>query len=465
MKIKNLLLSWLMIILFLGNGALDMQAQTLINHAKQRQKENAEMQRVEKKNFEKACHDGTIYSYKEYLKMYPKGKYVLEINKLIADYDLWNNAKTANTIDAYKNYIEKSKYRSYLAQANEAILELQSISVWLQIKSGDDVKAVENFIREFPNSSCVSSANNRIHELQAVAFFKAGNYLKSYNEFNEAGGKTNIDFKNREIYDKCLEKYDFSKLNSSSTEKELHTFMGKYPNSEHFNDVSNMIALFKARRLDMFSGGLNMHTGESEFSEALSYVKDEKTLAIVQGYINNCKKSYLAHKKQLKKSKIKANGGYVNFGIEILDIGWNGISPDRYLDVGFYNIGASVRFGNYKSPVQLELGIKPGVILWNLIDEDSFGDYEVETEFHIPVYAKLKINILSPSDYSKFYIGGLFMYNAIREEYLENEFSIGGGVGTAWRHWDWMILYYKQDLENIYGNDDKFIGTSVTYYF
>lgn len=63
--------------------------------------------------------------------MYPT-KYVLEINKLIADYDLWNSAKTANTIDAYKNYIEKSKYRSYSTQANEAILELQSISAWLQ---------------------------------------------------------------------------------------------------------------------------------------------------------------------------------------------------------------------------------------------------------------------------------------------------------------------------------------------
>lgn len=37
-------------------------------------------------------------------------------------------AKSANTIDGYNEYINNSKYKSYVKQANEAIAELQSVS-------------------------------------------------------------------------------------------------------------------------------------------------------------------------------------------------------------------------------------------------------------------------------------------------------------------------------------------------
>ena len=86
----------------------------------------------------------------------------------------------------------------------------------------------------------------------------------------------------------------------------------------------------------------------------------------------------------------------------------------------------------------------------------------------MPAYAKLKVNICNldaKNKQSKLYICGLGEYNVIREEYLENEYSVGGGFGMAWRHWDWLTLYYKQDLNNKYKLDDKFLGTSCVYYF
>lgn len=45
-----------------------------------------------------------------------------------------------------------------------------------------------------------------------------------------------------------------------------------------------------------------------------------------------------------------------------MDFGWNCLSEDKYLEVYYYNVGASVKLGNYKSPIQLEVGLKPGVI-------------------------------------------------------------------------------------------------------
>ena len=106
------------LMLFALSCGINCQAQTLKEYAKQHQKELEERQRIEKINYEKACQKGTIEAYNEYLKMYPHGKYVQEINNRISDYDLWKKAKSANTIDGYNEYINNSKYKSYVKQAN-----------------------------------------------------------------------------------------------------------------------------------------------------------------------------------------------------------------------------------------------------------------------------------------------------------------------------------------------------------
>lgn len=432
-------------------------AQTLTNYAKQRQKEIAEMQRVEKINYEKACKKSSIDAYQEYLKMYPKGMFVSDIKNRIADFDFWNKTKKSNTIEGYNEYIRISIFKSYKNQANEAIKELQSVDVWNKTKGSDNISDIEGFKQMYPNSSCISDANKRIHELKAVNYYKSGNYNSAYTEFNEAGGKNFIDVANRDYYDKCLEYYDYSMLNNYSREIELQSFLTKHPNSAKYNEVSNKLAIIKAKALTIFSS-------DYSFNNALEFAKDEYTRNVVKSYIDYSKDSYRKYKREQRKSKIMANGGYVLFGWELIDFGWNGISPNRFLDVGYYNMGASVKFGNYRSPVQFEIGVKPGVIFYNFADdyEASFDEYE--KKFHMPVYAKLKINICN-WDSSKLYLSGLGWYNAIRDESLENEYSVGGGVGVAWRHWDWLVLYYKQDLNNKFKIDDKFISSSLVYYF
>ena len=177
-----------------------------------------------------------------------------------------------------------------------------------------------------------------------------------------------------------------------------------------------------------------MYSGDITFNEALGYAKDETTKNLVKRYVESSKRAYSQHKKQMRKARVKANGGYVQFGLELLDFGWNGISPDRYLNVGYYNIGASVKFGNNKVPVQFEIGIKPGLIFYNYADEDDSyydSDYETHTKFHLPVYAKLKINLCNIGASSKLYVAGLGFYNIVRNDELENQFSVGGGAGFA----------------------------------
>ena len=80
------------------------------------------------------------------------------------------------------------------------------------------------------------------------------------------------------------------------------------------------------------------------------------------------------------------------------------------------------------------------------------------------LFAKLKLNLCDAGS-SKFYIAGIGTYNAVRDKYYENEFSAGGGLGFAWKKWDWFALYYKQDIDNKIKVEDKFIATSIVCYF
>lgn len=488
----------------LGGMCFDANAQTLKNYAKQRNQELAERQRMEKSNYEKACQKNTLAAYNEYLSMYPKGKYVQDVRKRVTeierkneqelydyaakvetaqayeaylkkypngqfaqeargrleDMELWKKAKSANTIAAYRNYLSTSKNKSFAQLANDAITDLESKDAWNAIKQSSSKSVIENFIQKYPKSSCLPEANKRLNELTAVELYGQGDLQRAYDKFEAAGGRYSIEYSNRSKYDECLEYVEYKKLNSYTKESDLLAFLKKYPSSRYYDQVSNMVAIAKAKNFSMYASSYT-------FNEAMSYAKDKTTKNTVQSYIDSTKKSYSQYKRQQRHNRVMANGGYVKFGLEVMDFGLAGLtSGDDGQKTLYYNVGVSVKFGNYKAPLQIEFGIKPGIVYTLPKYYDSYGySEEIEkTFFHMPVFAKLKVNLCDAGS-SKCYIAGIGTYNAVKEKYFENDYSIGGGIGFAWKKWDWFALYYKQDLENKLDIDDKYIGTSFVYYF
>ena len=488
----------------LGGMCFDANAQTLKNYAKQRNQELAERQRMEKSNYEKACQKNTLAAYNEYLSMYPKGKYVQDVRKRVTeierkneqelydyaakvetaqayeaylkkypngqfaqeargrleDMELWKKAKSANTIAAYRNYLSTSKNKSFAQLANDAITDLESKDAWNAIKQSSSKSVIENFIQKYPKSSCLPEANKRLNELTAVELYGQGDLQRAYDKFEAAGGRYSIEYSYRTKYDECLEYVEYKKLNSYTKESDLLAFLKKYPSSRYYDQVSNMVAIAKAKNFSMYASSYT-------FNEAMSYAKDKTTKNTVQSYIDSTKKSYSQYKRQQRHNRVMANGGYVKFGLEVMDFGLAGLtSGDDGQKTLYYNVGVSVKFGNYKAPLQIEFGIKPGIVYTLPKYYDSYGySEEIEkTFFHMPVFAKLKVNLCDAGS-SKCYIAGIGTYNAVKEKYFENDYSIGGGIGFAWKKWDWFALYYKQDLENKLDIDDKYIGTSFVYYF
>ena len=116
-------------------------------------------------------------------------------------------------------------------------------------------------------------------------------------------------------------------------------------------------------------------------------------------------KNYSEYKRNQRKARVRANGGYINYGLEFLDFGMNMFMSDRMLNIGYYNAGISMRIGNFRAPVQFEIGVKPGVIFYAMSEYDDYyyDDYDYKTAFHLPIYAKLKVNLCSIGNKSKLY--------------------------------------------------------------
>lgn len=476
-------------------------AQTLTKYAQQKQREMAEKKRMERTYFEKACQLGTLSAYNEYLSMYPKGQYVEEVKLRISNlekeaekslYDnacrlettqalqeyidkypnglyvkdarirmtdiiLWQDAKKQNTIAAYRYYLNTSTSKSYSQLANAAITDLESIEEWNCICNSSSKTIIDRFIKAHPNSSCIDKARKRYNELLAIDYYEQGDLQHAYEKFEAAGGRYAIDFSNRSKYDECQEYIDFKKINTSD-ESELMAFLQKYPSGKYSNQVSNMVAMEKAR-------GLSMLSGEYKYNEAMFYAKDKYTRNYVQSYIDKAKRSYRKYKRSQKWQKHKAKGKFFLVGLEIMDVGLNPSvyeESEHHMDAEwFYNVGLSFKIGNYTDPIQFEVGTKAGLIGYTL----PYGyEDESESKFHLPFYARLKINLLDAGRESKFYIDATGYYNSITDEYIENNFAISGGFGVAWRHWDWSV-YYKGDINKKYNLDNDFLATSFKYYF
>lgn len=400
---------------------------------------------AEKRKYDEACQKGTKVALQEYAKRYPNGKYISDVKERIDSIDetsLWKSAKEENTIDGYNRYLQQSKLRTYETEARNAIEEIQAGIAWNYVKTSDNPETVMSFIKTHLNSSYKEQATRRYYELWGVRHYNQGNLTNAKACFDLAGGKYSLEYRNRFLYDKCVEQEDieYREYKNLTYNYQYKNFLVKYPNSKYYNNVANELA----RRNGEHYKALNTTQRQRE-RNVRENVKRTETI--------------------VRKNRVRSNGGYVQVGLEILDYGmyfkiqdnrdsWMP-TTDRRVAL-YYNLGVNLKIGNYKSPVQFAIGAKPGISVFHYCYENGSIDIsETSHSFHIPLFAKLKVNICT-AGYSKFYISGLGLYN-----FKNKDFEAGGGLGFAWRHWDWLTLYYKHSVPK----GTRFFGTSLTYYF
>ncbi len=451
------------------------EARDLLNQCNQKlEQQRLARERTEQDAFNKAKQTGTKSALSQFLSQYPNSKYASQARGMIDDYDLWSTAVRLNTLESYNNYLRQSTSKSFEEEARAKIANIEAENEWQRIRNSNSLVELQSFVSKYPQSNHATSITRRIHELKGEQYYNAGNLGYAYTEFCQAGGRSSLSYDNQQRFDRASDYNDYTRLNKYD-ESAMLSFLTMHPTSAYRNEVSNTIARLRANKLTAYSG-------EYSYNQALTYACDNETRQYVQSKINESKRSYSQIKKAERSARIKHNGGYVGIGIDIFDLDLNVLSKEssRSFNALHYNMALTLRIGNFKTPVYLEVGVKPGLSVFNKTTDNSYYNYDNDYyyldddyisnkyAFHLPIFAKLKINLFKAWGNTKFYIDGIGYYNAVREERYESEFSVGGGFGVAGRHWDWQMLYYRQDIDKdkvFTKNDVRYWGMSLGYFF
>ncbi len=376
----------------------------------------------------------SIPAYKDYLNTTEFHWFDAEANNCIREHgkelerDSWNSVCSVGTLDAYESYLAQNPETAYMDECREAINRLRGDQRWETVKRSESVRDLQAFIDEYPHSSRVAVAKVRIHELKGLQFFNEGKMDDAYSEFSELQ-RSDLTPSSKRIFDRCMEYHDYSELGSSETS--LRTFMSRYPNGRYYNAVSGKLAKLKAKELGPYSN-------ESDYNEVLGYARDAQTRQVVEQYISANKREQKARRKAEKAYKRRRNGGTFNLGFEFTDFG----SLIDDFSMSYYNFGLMLRIGNYSDRVQFAVGVKPGM---QIMDWDDL-------EFHMPVVAQLKLNLFRVA-YSNFFIFGMGQYNVVYDDAEELDAAWAAGLGFAWKHFD-LSLYYKREIGQY--NDDGY---------
>ena len=492
-------------LLFIASLSNTMEAQSLMQTAKKAEQRAKELKQQESARYNAILDSKDLSKYNQFINDYPRGSKTPEIRKRAQEVKSWNDAKNQNTIASYEQYLNNTNYHWYDNEANQsirsikqktekdkwdkvvaintissyqnyiqnnstsgykqdaekAINRLQGQQAWNRIKSTENISELQNFISSYPHAVEVSTAMAKLHELKGVQHYNEGNLGSAYSEFSNLT-RDKISYSNRKAYDDVMEYNEYSKLGYYASEAALLSFMRKYPNSKYTDDVSNKIAVAKARNFGDYASSY-------DYNQALSYAKDSYTRNSVQSYISMNKKKQKERRNALKSLERKQNGGSVNLGLDLLDLGLNGADDDCTL--WYYNVGLMFRFGNFKDRVQFAIGLKPGLFVYTEeVYSGGYYDYydsENRAAFHMPIVGQLKLNLFNTSENSRFFIYGKYQYNAIRVEDIEAKMSWGVGCGIAWKHFDWA-LYYRQDIgsgRNLDYKNQHYVGMSMIYYW
>lgn len=475
-----------------------MEAQSLMQTAKKAEQRAKELKQQESARYNAIIDSKDLSKYNHFITDYPKGSKTPEIRKRAQEIKLWNEVKSTNTITAYEKYLRTTQYHWYdkdannsihkLKQAKEkkawnkvlatntiqayqqylndspssvyrqdaeiAINRLQGSSAWEMIKYSNDIDEFQSFILCYPHAQERSIATIRLHELKGCQHYKDGNLGSAYSELSHIN-RDNVSYSNKYIYDEVMEYHEFSKLGVYSSETSLLSFMRKYPNSKYTNQVSNRIAIAKARNLGDYASSY-------DYNQALNYAKDTYTKNTVQSFISMNKKKQKDHRKAINSLKRKLNGGTLNIGINFIDFSSN-FAEGGMGQILYFNAGLFLRIGNFKDRVQFAVGVLPGVVNYEI--DNSHDDYYKETSFWMPLSTNLKLNLFEVSDNSNLFVYGQYQYNLVKISNVQSNMSWGAGFGISWKHLDWQ-LYYKRDIgsPNLYDSTGCF-GTSISYYF
>ena len=235
-------------------------------------------------DFHRAREAGTTAAMEAFLRKYPSGKYRQEAILCLEDSALWHKAKSTNTIEAYDEYLNTSKAKAYIREANVARYNLQEQSDWEKCKNSNDPKLLNRFAVKYLTSTHHDEAWSLYHIANGDIFYENKEYELALNEYLIADSIFSLpDVYNVRVNQLRREQIR-EQIKKSESPEELKEYLASLPTDDRdYTYISNRLAKILARNL-------NASSTESDYEEALSYARDSEVLKFVKKEIKRARK-------------------------------------------------------------------------------------------------------------------------------------------------------------------------------
>jgi tetratricopeptide (TPR) repeat protein len=426
--------------------------------------------------YNKVCDEGTVSALKSFIINYPSSSFVPQAKDRIADYNLWNEVKQTNTIDAYQKYLSASVNKCFKDDAQKAILKIKSEEEWAVCSTSTNISDLESYIKKYPDSKFRTEADLHLNELKGEYYYNYGSFEYSKYYFETAKSIGPISDKYIAHYNEVKQKVEYDSIMQSDDYASVVNYLNSLSKTNsNYNAVSNKVAIIKANSLTAYST-------DDDYNSARSYAKDNVTLKQVNERIEKVK----FEKRTIRRQELVQ--AHKMWWKRNLHVGWN-LTYDMSKDLLSLSVmsGVNFRLGTSIDLFNINFGVDYAYFAYfnkHEYDDDetedrTITDYIETMEHQIVIPIGIKLNILKVSKTCRLYVGitgeaGFKIADKDEwKDYLNDRtLAFEPQIGFNSKHIDWGIYYKKyinkyEILKNKYVKsikNDRF-GMLLTIFF
>ncbi len=337
-----------------------------------------------KRKFEETKSTNSISAYEDFIKKYPRSKYVTDLRSslfILYEESEWDKAIKLNTENSFSNFISLYPESRHVKFAELKIKEIEVENAWNKTKSLNTIYGYDNFISHYSNSKYVIDAKNNIQKLldnsEWASTINIGTIEAYKNYLNKFPFGLNKEDATKHIYEieKILPEWNrVSKLNSPIA---IRNFISKYPDSFYVKEAEDKLDVMEESEWESANSSnsikkirqyISNYPDGYYISEAEKKLIDLEVDAIFQGNHGKLppltKTSYNNSNSTISELRIYNNTPYT------LTLRYSGIESRKYIfspkqtrtvniKNGAYRVAASVNAANvtnYAGKEQLDGG-------------------------------------------------------------------------------------------------------------
>ena len=366
---------------------------------------------AEREALQDAIDTGSVKALQDFIAQYPKSEFVSQAESCIEDFELWEEARGKDTKAAYQQYLSASKRLGYKSDAESAISRIEAEEAWEGCHNSNSIVKLEQYLEKYSNSSHASEAEYELNLLKAENYYNQNSRNLALSYYEKANRYRALTGTHKKNYDDLVLEATFNSLKGSTNLTDLQSFLTRLTlDSPYYNPISNQIAVVKAQRLTVSSSQIDMDA-------AMSYAKDDETLATVKQYVSDVKKEQRANRRDLRKRRWKA------WWEDRATLGWNIVTAD--LDPSFdlskndasafpstcsLGTGLRLRFGRFNDPVNFTIGMDYQNYWGKFVTTSYYSYYDDEVSYstihrRLAFPLNLKVNMPAENSNRAFYFG------------------------------------------------------------